>query len=460
MSSSAFAATAPGQSQQIAAGEWVGQVPGMNRVLLVDDEPRILSALNRSLRGSGFEVLCAGSGDEALGLLRREPVDAIVSDMRMPGMNGAEFLQASLALAPDAVRILLTGYSDADATVRAVNEGEIFRYISKPWDDRALHQALRDGLQRKVLERERDALLAMIERKNAELRELNDGLEREAVDRTAELERTLASLRTTGDRLKADFGDTLRLLSSLIEPRAGLTARCPREVARLVRRLAPAFDIAGDALSDLTFAALLQDIGKLTVHESLVRKPLQQLDAAARRRLSLLPVIGESLLAPMASLAGAGRVLRHINENFDGSGVPEGLRGPAVPLASRVLRAATDFEHYRAGAIDPIPLGLDGALGRLRQHAGTRYDPMVVDALVQAFRPGPTPAPQRRLMGSAGLKPGMRLAEDLVGPSGALLLARGWQIDEAMMAHIARVEELSGAFLWISVECDDQAASA
>jgi adenylate cyclase len=462
MSHSVFSATLPGQPDLIDGDASVGTVQGMNRLLLVDDEPRILSSLRRSLRGTGFEVLCATSGTEALHLLRREPVDAIVSDMRMPGMNGAEFLQASLAFAPDAVRVLLTGYSDADATVRAVNEGEIFRYISKPWDDHALRQALRDGLQRKALERERDALRALTERQNAELRELNQSLERLVAERTAELERTLASLRVTSERLKADFGGTLRLLSGLIEPRAGLTARCPRTVAQLVRRMAPAFGIAGDALSDLTFAALLQDIGKLTLPESLVRKPLQHLDAEARRRMALLPVVSEGLLAPLASLAGARHVLRHLSENFDGSGGPDGLRGPATPLASRVLRVAADFEHYRAGAIEPTPLGLDEAMRRLRQHAGTRYDPMVIDALVQAFCEAAVPAsvPQRRLLGSAGLRAGMRLAEDLVAPTGALLLARGWQLDESMIAHIKRVEELSGAFLWISVEPADQAASA
>jgi ActR/RegA family two-component response regulator len=109
MSHTAPSATTPAQPHPIDGDASIDAVLGMNRLLL-DDEPRILSALKRSLPGNGFEVLC---------------------------------------LAPDAVRILLTGYSEADATVRAVNEGEIFRYVSMPWDDVALRQTLRDGLQRR-----------------------------------------------------------------------------------------------------------------------------------------------------------------------------------------------------------------------------------------------------------------------------------------------------------------------
>src|SRR5690606_26523329 len=97
-----------------------------------DDEPNVLRALRRSLRGQGFDIHTATQGTEALALLERVPVDAIVCDMRMPGMNGADVLKSSIALAPDAVRVLLTGYSDIASTVKAVNEGEIFRYLAKP----------------------------------------------------------------------------------------------------------------------------------------------------------------------------------------------------------------------------------------------------------------------------------------------------------------------------------------
>ncbi|MFL6686437.1 response regulator, partial [Paraburkholderia graminis] len=107
-------------------------------LLLVDDEPGVISSLKRLLRPLKYEVLSANSGAEALTLLESARVDVIISDMRMPNMDGAEFLSRSRSVTPDAIRILLTGYSEVDAVVRAVNEGHVYHYLHKPWDDQDL----------------------------------------------------------------------------------------------------------------------------------------------------------------------------------------------------------------------------------------------------------------------------------------------------------------------------------
>ena len=117
-------------------------------VLAVDDEPNIVSALRRTLRSRGFTVHTALGGAEGLQVLDAQPIDAIISDMRMPEMTGAQFLQAARVKTPEAVRILLTGYADITSTIEAVNNGEIFRYLSKPWDDDVLLSVLHDGLER------------------------------------------------------------------------------------------------------------------------------------------------------------------------------------------------------------------------------------------------------------------------------------------------------------------------
>lgn len=114
------------------------------KVLCVDDDPALLRALHWLLR-EGFEVTVAQDGAQALALLGRERFDVIVSDQRMPGMSGAEFLQQARALAPHSVALLLTGYADFSAVVHALNEGEVFRFISKPWDNDALLQAVHEA---------------------------------------------------------------------------------------------------------------------------------------------------------------------------------------------------------------------------------------------------------------------------------------------------------------------------
>lgn len=104
------------------------------RVLFVDDEPRILTTMRMLFRGR-YELFFAASGDEALTLLKTQAVDVIVSDQRMPGMTGIELLRQARELNPDAMRILLTGYSDLNAIIGSINEGEIFRFINKPWSN-------------------------------------------------------------------------------------------------------------------------------------------------------------------------------------------------------------------------------------------------------------------------------------------------------------------------------------
>ena len=107
------------------------------RVLFVDDEPRVLTTM-RMLFRAHYEVYFAEGGSQALELLRKQPVDVVVSDQRMPGMSGIELLRAARDLNPNAMRILLTGYSDLNAIIGSINEGEIFRFVNKPWSNEDL----------------------------------------------------------------------------------------------------------------------------------------------------------------------------------------------------------------------------------------------------------------------------------------------------------------------------------
>ena len=156
-------------------------------LLLVDDEANILSSLRRLFRPEGYRILTAESGPEGLELIAAERVDLVISDMRMPGMDGAAFLAHVRERSPDSVRILLTGYADINATVSAINEGEIYRYVAKPWDDRDMLLMVRDVLQRRALERENAALAALTRRQNEELQAANSSLERKVAERSPDL---------------------------------------------------------------------------------------------------------------------------------------------------------------------------------------------------------------------------------------------------------------------------------
>ena len=138
------------------------------RLLLVDDEASILSSLRRLLRPAGYVIHTAESGRAGLEILEREPVDLVISDMRMPEMNGAQFLEQVRQRWPATMRILLTGYADVSSTIDAINRGEIYRYISKPWDDNQLTLTIRDALETSRLRDENARLLALTRAQNAE----------------------------------------------------------------------------------------------------------------------------------------------------------------------------------------------------------------------------------------------------------------------------------------------------
>ena len=122
-------------------------VAATRTVLLVDDEENILSALKRLLRRDGYRILTAGGGAQGLELLASEPVDVIISDQRMPQMTGVEFLRQVKALYPETVRLVLSGYTELQSITDAINEGAIYKFLTKPWDDDQLREEIRDAFR-------------------------------------------------------------------------------------------------------------------------------------------------------------------------------------------------------------------------------------------------------------------------------------------------------------------------
>ena len=217
-------------------------------ILCVDDEANILSALRRLLRPEGYRVSLAQSGAEGLALLERDPADVVVSDMRMPGMDGARFLAEVARRWPRTVRILLTGYADLESTVTAINEGGIWRYIGKPWEENDLKLAVRRALEQRALEAERDRLLELTRRQNEELRALNANLEREVEARTEEIRQTAMFLETAYEEAKRAYAEAIPVIAGLVELREGIAQGHASRVATLARTIGERLGLDEEAL--------------------------------------------------------------------------------------------------------------------------------------------------------------------------------------------------------------------
>ena len=157
-------------------------------ILFVDDEENVLYTLRRMFKREPYRVIVAGSGRQALEMIQLgERPSVIVSDQRMPEMTGAEFLEETAAVLPDSIRIMLTGYSDINGAMDAINRGGVYRYILKPWDDADLRLTVRDAVERYELVRQNQALTQELKEKNRALEKLNTNLERKVEERTRKL---------------------------------------------------------------------------------------------------------------------------------------------------------------------------------------------------------------------------------------------------------------------------------
>ena len=387
-------------------------------VLCVDDEPNVLSALERLLRGRGLRVLVAGGGEAALALLEREPIDVLLSDMRMPGMDGAQLLAIASERWPDTVRLLLTGHSDHDATVRAINAGKVSGYISKPWESLALIGTIESAAQLARATREKAVLEAQNRAQAAALAALNTELEQRVQQRTEEVMRANA-------RLKRNNMMSIKVLVNLIELRGGNLVGHGRRVADLARRMAVALGCGGDEVETVFVAGLLHDIGLIGLPDFTLSQPVTRLEGKQLKLYRRHTTLGEQSLMALEDLQQVAALIRAHHERFDGRGYPDGLVGEQIELGARILAVADSYDELLSGDRGVGGLDAETVKGLLQRSGGTQFDPRVLAALVEVTRPAPQPVEPVRIatLAWSRLEAGMELAADLRSPEGALLLA-------------------------------------
>lgn len=415
-----------------------------SRVLFVDDEPSILNALKRLFRSQKLEILTAGSGREGIALLEKAPVDLVISDMRMPEMDGAQLLEEVFSRWPETKRILLTGFSEASSTIAAINRGKIWCYIAKPWNDEDLLVTVQQALAHRRLMRQNARLIELTQLQNEELKQLNAGLEQKVAARTSELQAANAELRQS-------FLSTVQVFSNLIEHREGRMGGHSRRVADLSRQLAERLGLDEAEQRTVLLAGLLHDIGKIGMSDRLLGRPFNALSLTEKQEFMRHPVKGQQLLTGIPQLGEAAKIIRHHHECMDGSGYPDQIGGLMVPLGSRILAVANDFDELQNGALSLQQLNVTEALEYIIRQRGKRYDPTVVDALAAIHTENTSRPAQEVTVTPLELKPGMVLTRDLQHPDGSLLLPKGRVVDAGAAAQLLRLQETEAQTILIHV---------
>lgn len=430
--------------------------PRLPVILCVDDEPNILSALKRLFRGKGWHVRSAAGGQAGLALMESEAVDLIISDMRMPEMDGAQFLAHVRVRWPDTVRLLLTGHSDINAIIEAINRGEIYRYITKPWDDNDIVLIVRQALERQALELEKRRLEALTARQNQELVTLNASLEAKVERRTTELRIANESLQVANERLKASFVTSIKVFSTLLEMRGGNLAGHSRRVADLARRIAIRLKLDDKLVQDIFVAGLLHEIGKVGFADELLSTPVammkpEQLDAYRKHTEQ-----AEQLLLPLSDLREASDIISAQFERFDGTGFPQRLADQRIPIGARILTLASDFDNMQIGTLTQRQLSVDEAKIIVVHSSAKRYDPQVVDAFMALFADASQAVVKKTRYGEiavniCNLKAGMVLSRDLISASGLLMLSGGHVLDERLISKLMYFQETGAMDLTVHI---------
>ena len=428
-------------------------------VLMVDDEPSVLSALRRVFRAQGIQTLQATSGAEGLVLLASNRVDLVVSDMRMPEMDGARFLERVKEHDRSIVRILLTGYADMSSTVAAINKGAIHRFIAKPWDDNELVLAVREALVRRGLEQKNAELTELTKRQNEQLREANQTLESRVEARTVELQQINGMLDAAYEDLNNTFVHAVNVFSSLLEMRGGQSGHS-RRVAEISRETAKRLGMSEREIRDVYLAALVHDIGTIGFPDAMLGKAISAFTADEHRRHT---IDGETALMAMTQLQAVARIVRQHHERPDGKGFPDGLSGPDIVPGARIVAAASGLDDLLQGNMGQQRYSMENAKRMLLGGIDTHYDRTVIETMVQVVDDMAKAAKADVHLDVRELRPGMVLARAMVSSKGTTLLAAGHVFDERMVRQVQEFSRRESVrmSLWVqraSVPSDDRAA--
>jgi response regulator RpfG family c-di-GMP phosphodiesterase len=398
----------------------------LHRLLIVDDEQLVLAGLRETLTREGYHVTTASNPFIALEELKQQIFSVIISDNHMPGVTGLEFLAQAKELQPNASRILITAVLSLDTVIDAINKGEIYRFIVKPWLREELLATVKNAAQRYELIDNNTVLQSKAVVMNRELQEANRSLELQ-VARGAEQNESLGQLnQALAENLQHSVQLGLHVMQTFY-PALGNQAR---RVHKICQSLADTLHLPAEQRQVLEFSAWLHDIGLVAIHRDVIRRWELSPEALSEDELKVVqshPILGQDLIKFVHHLEEVGAVIRSHHERFDGQGFPDGLKGEEIPWLARLLSVAVGFAESNFDE----PTAVEG----IRQNSGSWYDPEAVRAFLRALPKASIPRKEREIL-LAELQPGMVLAKGIYMPNGLLIVPEGQPLSEGVISKI------------------------
>ncbi|HTJ01052.1 MAG TPA: HD domain-containing phosphohydrolase [Dongiaceae bacterium] len=395
-------------------------------ILVVDDEDIVLAALQETLRRAHYNVVTLSNPVEALEALKHRQFSVIITDQCMPTLSGLELLAQARQMQPYATRILITAVLSLDTVIDAINKGEIFRFILKPWLREEFLATIKNGVQRYELICQNASLQATTQSMNEQLVELNRSLEHQ-VQLVAKQNQQLAEMNGALERNLVRSMELCVHTMQTFYPSLGSQAR---RTVSLCKSLASVLALSNEERQVLESAAWLHDIGLVGVPRQLIRQwqeNIHSLRPAEKALIEQHPILGQELAAFNSDLLKVGEVIRAHHERFDGTGYPDQLVGENIPWLARLLAVAVAYASSRLSHQDTVE--------KIKMDSGTAYDPEAVRVFLRALTVAPLPRKEREVT-LADLRPGMILASGVYTANGLLLVPEGQSLNATFIEKL------------------------
>ncbi len=395
-------------------------------ILVLDDDEIVLLAMRETLEREGYKVQAFTNASDALEALKTNRFATIISDQRMPEMTGLEFLDKCKQIQPNASRILITGVLTLNTVIEAVNRGEIFRFLAKPWIREEVLVTIDNAVQRFALVEANEQLSADTLALNEKLVSSNAALE----DKIQSLEQKADALDQANQALEKNFGHSLEICFRLIEAFHPLLGEQTKSVVSICKEIAKSHLLEEREKEALVVSSWLYNLGRIGLPRDLLNKSLNEPQSLNEQEQILIrhyPVYGQTLAGFVDTLEDVGLTIRSHRERFDGRGYPDGLSHESIPLPARHLAVAVGFVESA--------LPRDQALEYVIRESGKSYHPEAVRLFMKSSNLTKLP-PKLRELTLSELEPGMVLAKGIYSPSGLLLIPEERRLTNGIISKI------------------------
>ncbi len=417
--------------------------PAPLSIISIDDDPLILKVLEDLVTRSGYESITTTSADEALRYALDRKFAVVIADHNMPDMMGADLLHRFAQIQPSASRILITGIKSLDVVTAAVNSGEIFRFVTKPWISAEMMATLHNAVQRFELIESNRALERTTLELNQKLSDANAKLERQL----KELEAGKREIDISHEALKTNFSRSLELCQRILTTFNPLLGEQAKAAVKICETMAETRYFDAEQKHVLEVSARLYDIGLTNIPPGFMMAVQNDQEDAPPELKTVFQnhtIHGQTLASFVDLLKPVGDTIRAHHERYDGGGFPDGLAGEMIPWTARCLAVVVYY----------VTCGLphEQAVDRILEQSGTAFDPDATRLFLRCAQATPLPRLVREVMVDE-LDVGMQLASGIYSPTGVLLVAEGYHLDENTIKKIRNYNSSSSLSRQLLVYC-------